>query len=52
MNFIDYLYGGGEGKIFGGCFLVIFWGLIIKGFKICLIKKNNLLIVKYRKVKL
>lgn len=26
MNLIDYLYGGGEGCIFGGCYLVSFWG--------------------------
>lgn len=31
MNLIDYLYGGGEGWIFGGCYLVIFWGKLIKG---------------------
>lgn len=43
MNLIDYLYGGGEGCIFGGCYLVMFWGKGIKGNKIC----NNKLIDKY-----
>lgn len=43
MNLVDYLYGGGEGCIFGGCYLVFFWGVLIKGYKIC----SNKCIDKY-----
>lgn len=39
MNLIDYLYGGGEGCILGGCYLVILWGKLIKGVCICNNKK-------------
>lgn len=36
MNFNDYLYGGGEGKVLVGCkVLFILWGKFVFGFKIC-----------------
>lgn len=34
-NLADYLYGGGEGCILGGCYLALFRGTLIKGPKIC-----------------
>lgn len=51
MNLVDYLYGGGEGKVLIGYLgLFILWGKLIFGYKIR--KKNKLLdkfIVKRRK---
>lgn len=38
MNLVDYLYGGGEGKIFGGCYLVSLWGK----FEGCICNVNKL----------
>lgn len=39
MNFNDYLYGGGEGKVLVGLlFLFFLWGKKIVGKKICLYK--------------
>lgn len=35
MNSIDYSYGGGEGRMLGGCFSVMFWGVYIKGKCMC-----------------
>lgn len=45
MNLVDYLYGGGEGCIFVGCYLVLLWGFQIKGKKICLNKCIDNMIV-------
>lgn len=36
MNLVDYLYGGGEVKVGqGNLYLVILWGVLIKGYKMC-----------------
>lgn len=34
MNLVDYLMGGGEGCLSGGCYFMMFWGKKIKGLKI------------------
>lgn len=42
MNLVDYFYGGGEGCIKGGRFLVLFWGKFVKGgFRIVVRKCRN-----------
>jgi large subunit ribosomal protein L2 len=46
MNPVDHLYGGGEGRIFGGCHLVSPWGMPTKGFKICKNKCTDNFIVR------
>lgn len=39
MNLVDYLYGGGEGKMFGGCYFVFLWGQV-EGC-ICYVNKES-----------
>lgn len=46
MNLVDYLYGGGEGKMVVGCDLVSLWGMLVKGYCICSNKCMMMMIVQ------
>lgn len=51
MNLVDYLYGGGEGKIGISGYFVLFWGILVKGYKMRKKKVSDKFIIFRKKYK-